>query len=183
MLWVVGVGISEEHITEEGKRVIARAEKVYGSKRAVEIARRYIRGEVAVLDRFGEEVYRRIEEESESTDIAVLSTGDPMVAGLGRFFKNAKIVPGISSVQIALARLGVDLCDVAVVNAHSGETLPERCDRNMLILARKGVKLDFPGKRMIVLERLCSSQEKVYEVNGSFTVRDDYTVVFVEVRS
>ncbi len=179
MLWVVGVGLSEDHITEEGKKAIRSAEKVYGSRRAVEVARRYIRGEVEVLSRFGKEVYDMIERESEFKDVAVLSTGDPMVAGLGRFFRGARIVPGISSVQIALARLGVDLCDVIVVNAHSRDDLPENCGRSMLILAKKGVEVDFPGRRVTVLERLCSSQERIYEVNGSFTVKDDYTVVFV----
>ncbi|AKG91080.1 precorrin-6Y C5,15-methyltransferase {decarboxylating} [Geoglobus ahangari] len=181
MLWVVGVGLREEHITEEGKKAISRADVVYGSRRAVEVAKRFIRGDIRVMERFGEEVYRKIEEEGRESEIAVLSTGDPMIAGMGRFFRNARIVPGISSVQIALSRLGVDLCDVVVVNAHSRNDVKAVPGRNLLILARKGVRVEFPGKRIVVLERLCSEDERVFEVDGNFLVEDDYTIVFVEV--
>ncbi len=138
------------------------------------------------MSNFSDEVYRKIKRESRKIDVAVLSTGDPMVAGLGRFFRGAKIIPGISSVQIALSRLGVDICDVVIVNAHSSDVtpnIPEHCGRDLLVLAREGVELRFPGRRMIVLERLCSSRESICEVEDEFTVKDDYTIVFVEVKS
>lgn len=186
MLWIVGVGVHPEHLTDEGKKAISNAKKVYGSKRAIEIAREYITGDYIVMSKFSDEEYRKIEKESKKMDVAVLSTGDPMVAGLGRLFRDAKIIPGISSVQIALSRLGVDICDVVIVNAHSSDiapNIPEHCGKNILVLARKGVKLRYPGRKMIVLERLCSSRESIYEVEDEFTVRDDYTIVFVEVKA
>ena len=181
MLFVVGVGLKKEHLTDEAKNVISRARKVYGSARAIEIAKEWIRGDRIVMRGFNEEAYRKIEEESRRKDVAVLSTGDPMAAGLGRFFRNAKIIPGISSVQVALGKVRADLCDVSVFNAHSQD--PEFFEeRNLMILAKRGVRLEFPGKRMIVLESLESENEKIYEVHDFFEAKDDYTIVFVEVK-
>ena len=133
------------------------------------------------MRRFNEEAYREIEREAMEVDVAVLSTGDPMVAGLGRFFKSASIIPGISSVQVALGRMGADLCDVTVFNAHSMEPDYSR-GKNILILAKKGVRLNFPGRRLKVLENLENNEEKIYEAEDFFEVKSDYTIVFVEVK-
>ncbi|HIH45285.1 MAG TPA: precorrin-6y C5,15-methyltransferase (decarboxylating) subunit CbiE, partial [Candidatus Methanoperedenaceae archaeon] len=53
-------------------------------------------------------------------DAVVLSTGDPMLSGLGRFAsRNDTIIPGISSLQLACARLRIEFGSVSVVNAHA----------------------------------------------------------------
>ena len=49
-------------------------------------------------------------------DAVVLSTGDPMLAGLG--YLGGEVIPGISSMQVAFARLGISLVKSAVVTAH-----------------------------------------------------------------
>ena len=49
-------------------------------------------------------------------DAVILSTGDPMLAGLG--YLKGEVIPGISSLQIAVARLHIPLSRVAVVVAH-----------------------------------------------------------------
>jgi cobalt-precorrin-7 (C5)-methyltransferase len=49
-------------------------------------------------------------------DAVVLSTGDPMLAGLG--YLKGEVIPGISSLQIACSRLHIPLSRVAVVVAH-----------------------------------------------------------------
>ncbi len=181
MLFVVGVGLKKEHLTDEAKKVISKAKKVYGSVKAIKIAEDWINGEKILMRKFNEETYREIEREGKEMDIAVLSTGDPMVAGLGKFFKSAKVIPGISSVQVALGKIKVDLCDVTVFNAHSMEPDYSK-EKNILILAKKGVKLDFNGKKMTVLENLEDEREKIYEVHDFFETKSDYTIVFVEVK-
>ncbi len=181
VLFVVGVGLKKEHLTDEAKKVISRAKKVYGSAKAIKIAEDWIVGEKVIMKKFGEEIYREIERESEESDVVVLSTGDPMVAGLGKFFRDAEIVPGISSVQVALGRIKADLCEVSVLNAHSQEPGFSE-ERNLMILAKKGVRLEFLGKRMIVLENLEGEDEKIYQVQDTFETESDYTVVFVEVK-
>lgn len=49
-------------------------------------------------------------------DAVVLSTGDPLMAGLG--YLPGEEIPGISSMQMAFARLKVSWTNVAVANAH-----------------------------------------------------------------
>ena len=109
-----------------------------------------------------------------------------MVAGLGRRLKRAKIEPGISSVQVALARLGIDLTDVVVVDAHAKDfdlsVLELLKYRHLLILTDRRFDVRKLGNRNIVLlENLCMSGDRV---RGGFTddveVESDYTIIFVE---
>lgn len=57
--------------------------------------------------------------------VVVLATGDPGIASLAqpviRHFgrENCTVIPGISSIQVAFARLGLDWRDVRIVVAHS----------------------------------------------------------------
>ena len=57
--------------------------------------------------------------------VAVLVTGDPGIASLGtlairRFGRAAcRVVPGISSAQVAFARLGLDWTGARILSAHS----------------------------------------------------------------
>jgi cobalt-precorrin-7 (C5)-methyltransferase len=50
------------------------------------------------------------------TDAIILSTGDPMLAGLG--YLTGDVIPGISSLQVAAARLQIPIPRVSVVVAH-----------------------------------------------------------------
>ena len=181
MLHVVGVGICRGHITERAKRLIEEAEIVYGSKRALELIGEYVKGESRILRRFDECIRAEVEREAEKASVVVASTGDPMVAGLGKLF-GGEVEPGISSVQVALARFGVDLCEVAVVDAHA-----KRFDRlnlshrHLLILADKKFDLSIFGhRRVVVLENLCSENERMlYGFADEMRLRSDYSIVFV----
>ncbi len=105
---VVGVGPAPGHLTESAIREIENARIVYGSRRALKIAERYIRGKKIVLKTF-----KGIKLEGHGV---ILSTGDPMVSGLGHM--GDEIIPGISSVQLVCAKLKVDLCECVVIDAH-----------------------------------------------------------------
>ncbi len=159
---IVGVGCCPGHMTERAMEELKRAEVVFGSRRALEIAKGYIRGEVVELKRFDEETMREIEELGKRKRVAVLSTGDPMVVGLGKRLRG-DVVPGISSVQLALARLGLDLSEVIVFDCHGRnrdvEMLP---GRKLLILADRS----FDVKRFekyVVLENLGYENERICE--------------------
>lgn len=157
MLKIIGVGICEGHITERAKKAISSAEVVYGSSRAIKLAERFIDGEKRVMSKFSNEIYEEIEREAEKSLVAVLSTGDPMIAGLGKFFKKAEVEPGISSIQLALSKLKIDLCDVIVYNAH-GKKL-EIDKKGFLILADKNFDLStFGHTKVIILEDLCMDE-------------------------
>ncbi len=108
---IVGVGCGPGMLTAEAASVIAGASLVYGSARAIALARVLIpRGcEVHEI-----EDYRSLR--SLPAHAIILSTGDPMLAGLG--YLPGEVVPGISSLQVAFARLKVPLTKATVVSAH-----------------------------------------------------------------
>jgi cobalt-precorrin-7 (C5)-methyltransferase len=108
---IVGVGAGPEMLTEEAIKAIEGANVVYGSARAIELAKAHIRGEVRVLTNF--------DAFEDNEDVCILSTGDPMLSGLGKKAPNdAEIISGISSLQLACARQKVDIADTLVVTTH-----------------------------------------------------------------
>jgi cobalt-precorrin-7 (C5)-methyltransferase len=108
---VVGVGCGPGMITPEAIDAIRNARQIYGSARAIEIAREHIPEgcEVEVIRDYGNIG-------ALPGDAVLLSTGDPMLAGLGAH--GARVIPGISSMQVAFARLGLPLDDAVVAVAH-----------------------------------------------------------------
>ncbi len=141
---IVGVGCGPGMLTEEAIRVIASATSVYGSDRAIELAREHIpkNCDVRSIDDF-----KNLSHLPE--DAVILSTGDPMLAGLG--YLSGDVVPGISSLQVAAARLRIPLARVAVVVAHGKghekgmqETLLE-VKRNKIVFLLADPKFDVPG--------------------------------------
>ncbi len=184
MIWIVGAGVCRGHITERAKKLVMNADIVYGSRKAIDLVREYVK-EVRVLTGFDDETFRRIEEDGREKNVVVLSTGDPMVAGLGRRLRGI-VEPGVSSVQVALSKLGVDLTDVAVVDAHARDVDDTDLEmlkyRHLIILADSRFNLKRLGRRRVVLlENICMENERVVEgYSDEMEVESDYTIVFVE---
>jgi len=168
---IVGVGCGPGMLTEMAISVIRGADLIYGSKRAIETVRSYIRDGCTV-----EEIrdYRGL---GTLPDHAViLSTGDPMLAGLG--YLPGEVIPGISSLQLAAARLHLSLAQVAVVLAH-GRDHTHATEKTLLELSRGKVvflvpdpkfsvpelaKALLPGYRaftMVILENLGYQEESI----------------------
>lgn len=109
---IVGVGIGPGMLTTEGVEAIQKGEVVYGSPRAIELAAEHICCEAKVI-----EDYTKLHELPDGA--VVLSTGDPNLSGLGKFAGGGDVViPGISSLQTACARLKINMADIVMVNAH-----------------------------------------------------------------
>jgi len=108
---VVGVGCGPGMLTEEAIDRITNATRIYGSKRAVDIVQRFIPSdaEVGLLTDYSNL-------SSLPVDSVLLSTGDPMLAGLGHL--GSEVVPGISSMQLAFSRLRLPMTLGVVVDAH-----------------------------------------------------------------
>lgn len=108
---IIGVGCGPGLLTEQAIRELKRARFAYGSERAIELARPFLPKNCTV---------RSIDDYKKLGDLpdnaVILSTGDPMLAGLG--YLKGEVIPGISSLQIAVARLHIPLSRVAVVVAH-----------------------------------------------------------------
>ena len=194
---VVGVGPANGFLTERAIEIISRAEVVFGSRRALELASKHIRGDRVELTRFDEGEIGMILKAGEERKVVVLSTGDPMVSGLGKLVKGS-VEPGISSVQLALARLGIDLCEVAVVNAHARESYSEilralKFRNRVLVLADRKFN---PGrlvelveqelqrvKKLAVLTNLGMENEEIIEFDGApklAGIKSDLAILYVE---
>lgn len=107
---VVGVGCGPGMMTEEAIAAVKSASLVMGSKRAIDLAAAFITEgcEVRTINDFSS-----LEVPGHAV---VLSTGDPLFAGL--WYLGGEIVPGISSLQVAASRLRIPLDRVTVVIAH-----------------------------------------------------------------
>jgi len=113
MMKIVGVGAGRNLLTAEAADAIENASVVYGSKRAIELAKDHIRCDCHEI-----KDYKRISELPDGA--VVLSTGDPMLSGLGRFAKaDDTIVSGISSMQVVSTRLKIEQTELAAVTAHA----------------------------------------------------------------
>jgi cobalt-precorrin-7 (C5)-methyltransferase len=108
---IIGVGCGPGLITEEAREALMKGRVVYGSRRALKLAREYLSAECEIHEI---REYRSLD--ALSGDAIILSTGDPMLSGLG--YLDGTIIPGISSLQVAAARLHLPLEDAAIAVAH-----------------------------------------------------------------
>ena len=109
---IVGVGAGPNLLTHEAVSVITSARIIFGSRRAIELAGDHIKCEVHEIEDYTLN--------SLPGDAVVLSTGDPMLSGLGKFAKTGDmVISGISSLQLACSYLRLDLEGLAVITAHS----------------------------------------------------------------
>lgn len=108
---IIGVGCGPGMLTEQAICEISRAATIYGSHRAIELAQSYISSSCVVktIDDFKN--LKKLPGEA-----VILSTGDPMLAGLG--YLEGEVISGISSLQVAAARLHIPISRVSVVVAH-----------------------------------------------------------------
>lgn len=108
---IVGVGCGPGMLTEQATQVIRSARFIYGSSRAIDMVQKLIPKNCTVRSIID---YRNLSQIPENA--VILSTGDPMLAGLG--YLAGEVIPGISSLQVAAARLHIPLSRVAVIVAH-----------------------------------------------------------------
>jgi cobalt-precorrin-7 (C5)-methyltransferase len=108
---IIGVGCGPGMLTEQAIREISRATIIYGSDRAIDLAKSCIPANcpVKTIDDF-----KHLK--TLPDDAVILSTGDPMLAGLG--YLSGEVIPGISSFQLATARLKIPIPRVSVIVAH-----------------------------------------------------------------
>ena len=142
-----------------GKRIAVNAEV---QKTVDEIARRYKTGQVAVLV---------------SGDPGISSLAAPVIKQFGR--ENCEVIPGVSSVQLAFAKMGLDWIDARIISAHGHDpgaamesfaqyekiaVLGGR-DESIAWIVRLAEKLG--DRRIFVCEQLSLPGEKVREMSAA----------------
>jgi len=171
-----------EYVTPAVRRAVERAEVLAGARRLMELfpegsAKRILIGadtELA-LNEIAARLGRRI---------VVLVTGDAGLCSfaqplLKRFGRQAcEVLPGISSLQVAFARLGLDWLDARIFSAHRENPstfAPAGCEKFAVLLGRKDslawaarlARALGRGYRIFVCENLTLNNERVRETTAA----------------
>ncbi len=121
---IVGCGPgSPEYITPLALKVIKGAEILVGARRLLDLFPDHQAKTVIEME---DKVETVLEEMARCQDrpMVVLVSGDPGLSSLarpviGRFGREAcRVIPGISSIQVAFARLGLDWGKARIIDAH-----------------------------------------------------------------
>lgn len=125
---IIGCGPgSASFLTEAGRQAISGASVLAGAPHLLEAFASPAHERICFGGDGGfdlEGLLSAVEQRSRKEQVAVLVSGDPGIGSLARpvlqrFGKDAcEVIPGISSVQLAFARLGLDWTDSRIVSAH-----------------------------------------------------------------
>ncbi|MEW6352198.1 MAG: precorrin-6y C5,15-methyltransferase (decarboxylating) subunit CbiE [Thermodesulfobacteriota bacterium] len=121
---IVGCGPgAPEYVTPAAFRAAMEADVLVGAERLLELFPESKAERIPLTSGLAE-VLDRIAALLPDKKVAVLVTGDPglfslsklVIARFGREF--CEVIPGISSVQVAFARLGLEWSDAVIISAH-----------------------------------------------------------------
>ena len=172
---------SPDYLTPAARKAVEQADVLIGAGRLLELfpahgAEKIVVGS-DVEKILGEIVTRRRKR------IVVLVTGDPGLCSLSRpvlkrFGRNAcEVIPGVSSVQVAFARIGLDWLGAKIIDAHGDnphlkpaallkeEKIAVFAGRTEAIRWIAGLVKDVgKGKRIYLCENLTLENEKIRQV-------------------
>ena len=133
-------------LTESAIKAIQTADLIVGSERAINLVRSHIHPEAEC---------RIIEDYKDLHDLPshaiILSTGDPMVSGLG--YLGGTIIPGISSVQAGAAKTGISLTNILIITAHGRDH--EKAIKDCCAMLEEGRKTCIIADPAFPVENLC----------------------------
>jgi cobalt-precorrin-7 (C5)-methyltransferase len=179
---VVGCGPgSPEYVTPAAIAAVEKADLIIGTERLVRLFQSKPR-QCVVVNSTVEQALNAIEQRPDCKNVAVLVTGDPGIFSLARLVierfgrEQCRVVPGISSIQEAFARLGLDWADAKILSAHKEDPAPDdsllRSDKIAVLLGRARslrwvadhIMENAPAdRRIFVFENLTLDDESVRE--------------------
>lgn len=120
---IIGTGVCPDDLTENQRSIIASADVLVGGKRLLApfddlTCRRY------VIDKNLKALGDFLEKEMNDHTIVVLTSGDPLFFGIGAFLvrrlgtNQVRILPNVSAVATAFARLGEPWQEARVISLH-----------------------------------------------------------------
>ena len=124
--WITIVGCgpgSPDYVTPEARAAVERADALVGAKRLLDLFPSH-RGKRVEVTTDMDEILARIGDLAEAGSVAVLVSGDPGLFSLcklviERFGTAAcRVIAGVSSVQTAFAKIGLDWSDARIISAH-----------------------------------------------------------------
>ncbi len=174
-----------DYLTYAAMKAIEGAEVLVGAQRLLELFPGH-GAEKIVVGPDIEKVLEEIDSHRGSERIVVLVTGDPGLCSLARpilkRFGHAacEVIPGISAVQVAFARIGMDWLDARIIDAHgeNPQLQPETLANEGKIAVFAGrsdairwildlVRTIGKGRRIYLCENLTLKDEKIRQVQPS----------------
>lgn len=130
---VVGIGPgSKDYMIPAALKTIEQAQVLVGSSRAIEQYGRKDGQTKFIIRADIEEVMAFIGRQLENNDVVVMVSGDPgyysLLEAIRRHFEDAKleVIPGLSSMQVAFAKLGLSWYEAELVSLHGRTVSSER---------------------------------------------------------
>lgn len=198
---IVGCGPgSPDYVSEAARRAVAGADVLVGSRRLVGLFPEHAGRVVAVDAHVGALIQQIDALRRLGRKVAVLVSGDPGLFSLSaRILKHfgraeCRVIPAVSSVQAAFARLGLDWSDARIESAHGrtpSSTCEElsRCDK-IAVLVGGRPSLQWAAATAAALEsthaaflaeNLTLAEEKVWEVSPGQLAASDPAALSIVV--
>jgi cobalt-precorrin-7 (C5)-methyltransferase len=186
-VYIIGIGSgTEDYLLPVARRTIEASDCLIGGKRALRLFQNLQKEEVLLEGNF-EKVIPYLLKEKERKKIAVLVSGDPglysFLGTIARVLKREEyvVIPGISAVQVAFAKIGEGWEDATIITLHGRkmDDLPMRVKESSKIflftdpgfppekiashLLERGVE----NRRAIVMENLTYPDERILDTDLS----------------
>jgi cobalt-precorrin-7 (C5)-methyltransferase len=124
---IVGCGPGgPDFVTPVARQAVGQAQVLVGAMRLFDLFPESCAERIPVTAHI-DGALERIDSLWRNKRVAVLTTGDPGLMSLAapvirRFgLENCRIIPGISALQVACARLGLDWQDLIIIDAHGSD--------------------------------------------------------------
>ncbi len=121
---IIGCGPgSVDYLMPVAKKAVAKAQVLVGAKRLLDLFP-YSADERIIVTAHITEVLDHIQLVAKDKSVAVLVSGDPGLFSLSKSvinkfgYNRCKVIPAVSSVQVAFARAGLSWEDAKIVSAH-----------------------------------------------------------------
>ena len=130
---IVGIGPgAKEYLTVAGLEIIEKSDVIVGSKRSLELFD-YLDAEMVVLEPrdIPKTIKKAVSFLDEDLKVTILSTGDPGFSGMLKTMQKIspktklEVTPGISSIQLASAKLQIPWDDANLITIHGGKAPTE----------------------------------------------------------
>lgn len=183
-LTIVGCGPGgKDYLTRIAENRIRDSEILIGHKRLLALFSNSKAKKIPIKGNY-EEIINKIRNTYKKKKTVVLVTGDPGIHSYAQLIlkaigaDNCEVIPGISSVQVAFARIGLPWEDAFILSLH-GEDMKDMMDvvrRNPKVailtddknspcrIARKLLKSRILDRRIFLCENLTLENERVREV-------------------
>jgi precorrin-6Y C5,15-methyltransferase (decarboxylating) len=133
------VGIGYRPLGKQAREIVRKADVILASSRLLDVFKRYneyeaVKDRIKVIDRVPETVVYTKDwfAQAAHAPLVLLASGDPMFFGIGRRMveefgiERIEIIPDLSSMQEAFARINVPWDDAFSISVHGGPEIAKR---------------------------------------------------------